>query len=129
MKYFFCFRFTKSSTTTSRKTIGAGQVWPGAASSWTWPRVGFWSTSSRDSRPRSSWRLKASLRGSTHGWKRLNNLYRYKLTRSIILSRLSLSNGPSTANLSNSSTRWKFAIFGEFEYLLKWPFLKMGRTR
>jgi hypothetical protein len=34
-----------------------------------------------------------------------------------------------TANLSNSSTRRKFAIFVEFEYSPKWPFLEMCRTR
>ncbi len=39
-----------------------------------------------------------------------------------------LSNGHSTANLSNLSTRRKFAIFGEFEYSPKWTFLKIGRT-
>ncbi len=33
------------------------------------------------------------------------------------------------ANLANSSTRQKFAIFGEFEYLPKWPFSEMCRTR
>ncbi len=40
-----------------------------------------------------------------------------------------LSNGHSPANLSNSSTRQKFASFGEFEYSPKWPFWKIGRTR
>ncbi len=40
-----------------------------------------------------------------------------------------LSNGHSPANLSNSSTRQKFAIFGEFEYSPKWSFWKIGRTR
>jgi hypothetical protein len=40
-----------------------------------------------------------------------------------------LSNGHSTVNLSNSSTRQKFAIFGEFEYSPKWPFSEMCRTR
>jgi hypothetical protein len=45
------------------------------------------------------------------------------------LFRYLLSNGHSTANLSNSSTHQKFAIFGKFEYSPKWPFLKIGRTR
>jgi hypothetical protein len=40
-----------------------------------------------------------------------------------------LSNGHSTANLSNLSTRRKFAIFGEFKYSPKWPFLEMCWTR
>jgi hypothetical protein len=40
-----------------------------------------------------------------------------------------VSNGHSPANLSNLSTRQKFAIFGEFEYLPKWSFWKIGRTR
>ncbi len=35
-----------------------------------------------------------------------------------------VSNGHSTANLSNLSTPRKFAIFGEFEYSPKWPFWK-----
>jgi hypothetical protein len=33
------------------------------------------------------------------------------------------------ANLSNSSTRQKFASFVEFEYSPKWPFWKIGQTR
>ncbi len=33
-----------------------------------------------------------------------------------------LHNGYSPANLANSSTRQKFAIFGEFEYSPKWSF-------
>jgi hypothetical protein len=40
-----------------------------------------------------------------------------------------LSNGHSPANLSNSSTRRKFANFGEFEYSPKWPFLEIFQTR
>jgi hypothetical protein len=40
-----------------------------------------------------------------------------------------LSNGHSTANLSNSSTRQKFAIFGKFEYSPKWPFSETRQTR
>jgi hypothetical protein len=40
-----------------------------------------------------------------------------------------LSNGHSPVNLSNLSTRQKFASFGEFEYSPKWPFWKIGRTR
>ncbi len=40
-----------------------------------------------------------------------------------------LSNGHSPANLANSSTRWKFANFGEFEYSPKWPFLEIFQTR
>ncbi len=40
-----------------------------------------------------------------------------------------LSNGHSPANLSNSSTRQKFAIFVEFEYSPKWSFWKIGWTR
>ncbi len=40
-----------------------------------------------------------------------------------------LSNGHSTANLLNSSTRRKFAIFVEFESSPKWSFWKIGRTR
>ena len=47
----------------------------------------------------------------------------------IIAVKLILSNGHSPANLSNSCTRRKFAIFGEFEYSPKWSFLKIGRTR
>jgi hypothetical protein len=42
---------------------------------------------------------------------------------------IKISNGHSPANLSNSSTRQKFASFGEFEYSPKWPFWKIGRTR
>jgi hypothetical protein len=42
---------------------------------------------------------------------------------------LKLSNGHSPANLSNLSTRQKFASFGEFEYSPKWLFLKIGWTR
>jgi hypothetical protein len=38
-----------------------------------------------------------------------------------------LSNGYSTANLSNLSTRQKFTIFGEFAYSPKWPFRKCVR--
>jgi hypothetical protein len=45
------------------------------------------------------------------------------------LKRKKLSNGHSPANLSNSSTRQKFAIFVEFEYSPKWPFWKIGQTR
>jgi hypothetical protein len=41
---------------------------------------------------------------------------------------IKLSNGHSPANLSNLSTRQKFTIFGEFEYLPKWSFWKIGRT-
>jgi hypothetical protein len=33
------------------------------------------------------------------------------------------------ANLSNSSTRRKFANFGEFEYSPKWPFSEIFQTR
>ncbi len=40
-----------------------------------------------------------------------------------------LSNGHSPANLSNSSTRQKFANFGEFEYSPKWPFSEIFQTR
>jgi hypothetical protein len=40
-----------------------------------------------------------------------------------------LSNGHSTANLSNSSTRQIFANFGEFEYSPKWPFSELFQTR
>jgi hypothetical protein len=42
---------------------------------------------------------------------------------------LKLSNGYSPANLSNSSTRQKFANFGEFEYSPKWPFSEIFQTR
>jgi hypothetical protein len=40
-----------------------------------------------------------------------------------------LSNGYSPANLANSSTRAKLAVFGECEYLPKRPFSEMCRTR
>ena len=40
-----------------------------------------------------------------------------------------LSNGYLPANLSNSSTRQKFANFGKFEYWPKWPFLEIFQTR
>ncbi len=43
--------------------------------------------------------------------------------------RKKLSNGHSPANLANLSNRQKFAVFGEFEYSPKWPFLEMCRTR
>ncbi len=56
---------------------------------------------------------------------RYRQTFRYlflpKLLRLIVLN---LSNGHSTANLSNSSTRRKFAIFGEFEYSPKSLFRK-----
>jgi hypothetical protein len=42
---------------------------------------------------------------------------------------IKLINGHSPANLSNSSTRQKFAIFVEFQYSPKWPFSEMCRTR
>ncbi len=42
--------------------------------------------------------------------------------------KLKLSNGHSPANLSNSSTRQKFAIFGECEYSPKRPFLETCET-
>jgi hypothetical protein len=42
---------------------------------------------------------------------------------------LIISNGHSPANLSNSSTRRKFANFGEFEYSPKWPFSDIFQTR
>jgi hypothetical protein len=40
-----------------------------------------------------------------------------------------VSNGHSPANLSNSSTRRKFANFVEFEYSPKWPFSEIFQTR
>jgi hypothetical protein len=40
-----------------------------------------------------------------------------------------LSNGPSTANLLNSSTRQNFSIFVKFEYSPKLPFSEMCQTR
>ncbi len=40
-----------------------------------------------------------------------------------------LSNGYSPANLANSSTRQKFAFFGEFEYSPKRPFSEICETR
>ena len=40
-----------------------------------------------------------------------------------------LSNGYSPANLANSSTRAKLAVFGECEYSPKRPFSEMCRTR
>ncbi len=42
---------------------------------------------------------------------------------------IKLSNGHSTANLSNSSTRQKFTNFGKFEYSPKWPFSEIFQTR
>ena len=51
-----------------------------------------------------------------------------QLLKGLILEK-KLSNGHSTANLLNSSTRRKFAIFGEFKYSPKWSFWKIGRTR
>ncbi len=51
------------------------------------------------------------------------------IRRSVGMFGCVLSNGHSPANLLNSSTRQKFAIFGEFEYSPKWSFLKIGRTR
>jgi hypothetical protein len=42
---------------------------------------------------------------------------------------LFLSNGYSPANLANSSTRQKFAIFGKCEYSPKRPFLEICETR
>ncbi len=42
---------------------------------------------------------------------------------------LKLRNAHSPANFANSSTRQKFAIFGEFKYSPKWPFSEMCRTR
>jgi hypothetical protein len=46
----------------------------------------------------------------------------------IRVNRSYLSNGHSPANLSNSSTLPKFAIFVEFEYSPKWSFWKIGWT-
>ncbi len=40
-----------------------------------------------------------------------------------------ISNGYSPANLANSSTRTKLAVFGECEYSPKRPFSEMCRTR
>jgi hypothetical protein len=48
---------------------------------------------------------------------------------SIVVVGLILSNGHSTANLSNLSTHRKFANFVEFEYSPKWPFLEIFQTR
>jgi hypothetical protein len=42
---------------------------------------------------------------------------------------LFLSNGYSPANLANSSTRVKLAVFGECEYSPKRPFSEMWETR
>ena len=42
---------------------------------------------------------------------------------------LRLSNGYSPANLANSSTRQKFAVFGEWEYSPKRPFSEIRETR
>jgi hypothetical protein len=36
---------------------------------------------------------------------------------------------PLATSLAYSSTRRKFAILGQFEYSLKWPFSEMCRTR
>jgi hypothetical protein len=53
---------------------------------------------------------------------------RLKLIVNGIRFGIMISNGHSPANLLNSSTRRKFAIFGKFEYSPKWSFWKNGRT-
>ncbi len=53
----------------------------------------------------------------------------YRKNNFQILFGKKLSNGHSPANLSNSSTRQKFANFGEFEYSPIWPFSEIFQTR
>ncbi len=54
---------------------------------------------------------------------------RFGLINQLVDINVYISNGHSTANLSNLSTRQKFAIFVEFEYSPKWSFWKIGWTR
>ncbi len=58
-----------------------------------------------------------------------SKMWFYPLSRRFnLLFEVFLSNGHSTVNLSNLSTRRTFAIFGKFEYSPKWTFWKIVRT-
>ncbi len=66
------------------------------------------------------------LRQKTHDWEVVgsNHPLRRPFFRHYSFGS-KVRNGHSPANLANSSTRWKFAIFGKFEYSPKWSFSEM----